>query len=931
VVEEGAGQPNDAPLWPLHAGTNVDRTRILGERDIDGQRLWVVVQEGAPSVLSWAPPTYYSESADGVLFHGNLTDGLWSRPLLVVPKTVRPGMTWTSDPGGKGPSGGGRPFRCTASTLNVDVSTSFLQVPRVWQIDCRDGYLGAWAHAFVEGVGLAPLKRMDVRSGPDPDVPPMPAPSTLEPLNGGRPIVEKFFAHRVGALEVPGDGAGKRRIVAYGEVAIFLLQGVVNPDGSGFGTNAWVPTKTHACLMLDGKAPVESTLDADTDCPDPLGAAVGGDGTLRFIPPGRYCLENGDACSNWNFFGIRGDADGAEVLVTSDQLYSARYYDGTEEHPWYRVENAERSGLKLGNLGRLDAIGYWQLFGEKGAPGESLMVPDDLGAHWYAGSWDGRWHDAHPALAPAALAASVTPEARDVLDVTADGEISRLAIADGNVTLSLLAKVTPPSGHAVVGAVDVGGELLVFTQGDYRGWSPQVTAARVGSDTPPEVDPQIEPLIGNVYAWSTTPETAPGDPAPPPPERTPVYLQAETRDLRVCAPAGWPDPGADSILGDTPAERAVPVSKHCALFVRDTDGPSPVMPNGWQWLHPFLFEGDVPGAGHVRAAVRSPNADATWPSISSAAGELAPLTGGGFVNGTQPLLVWSAGGVLEGPADGAEGAAALADGNGNGLWMRNPETVDCPVASGCVSYTLWGRTREVFTFDDEPPSSPLRQGGGTTGVVGGGILTPHYLLRPDGTRHSFEPPIAALGATFTVWGAFADDTVCGDYVENIVTDQGASGIEGSLMCIDRDGAVRTAPNPGVTGLPTYATADGVLYGADEVGGGVLRFDPEALTLTVLDKTSLTGVPANATSPVNGFVRDASGELYAMYRIQPPPTAQSLPIVLHLTRNGAEQVAFTTTTVPDLLFSADRLLVDDDTFIFLGPVGSDTGAYRLPRN
>jgi hypothetical protein len=58
------------------------------------------------------------------------------------------------------------------------------------------------------------------------------------------------------------------------------------------------------------------------------------------------------------------------------------------------------------------------------------------------------------------------------------------------------------------------------------------------------------------------------------------------------------------------------------------------------------------------------------------------------------------------------------------------------------------------------------------------------------------------------------------------------------------------------------------------------------------------------------------------------TGQSLPVLLHLTGTGLAGVPLP--TPPDQNFSANRLLVDDEAFLFVGQPGSATGVFRVRR-
>lgn len=916
ITEQGSGETNQKPLFPLHAGSMVDGMRIRGERDLDGRRVFEVGRDGEPAALEGFERKYYSESDAGVLFHGTFNGGLFARPVLVVPKTVRSGMKWTADPGG-----GNKPVQCSVEYGARQQPAELVQQLRYWNITCAGGP-ASWTAQLSEGVGPRAGKTMDLRSGPAYPMKQRPT-SQLTPLNAGKAILEKVFPHRVGSISLPSEG-GKRRIVVDGEAVGFSTGGVVdvsNP-GNNMAVTSFLPGKTRVCLSFDGNTFNEdASLDNEQDCPDPLGAAVGGDGKLRGIPPGNYCLENGDRCSSFSFYAIRGDADGAEVLVSSDVFNSARYHDGVDANRFYTIdEPIQRIGDKPGGLGLLDLHPYWLLFGERGSKDESLVIPDRLGSHLYAGAWDGHWHSPHPALVPAALSVALSKQERDLLDVTPDGTISRVTVRAGVLELSFLAQVALPPKHSAFGAIDVGDHLLVFTHADYLGWSTQIVP---GTD-PPQIDPDIEPDLGRIYAWSVTPQAA-GEPEPPPPERTPVYTEASARDLRVCAADPW-TPDGDYIVGDTAPAAAWATDEHCALLVRAPTDPSPLMPNGHVWESPQEFDGDLPRLGRVRVVAQNLKPNTTWASLDSES-DVVPLSDGGFVSTLSPWHRFGPGGVLESYVDGLEGGQPVADTAGGGIWMVQPPTVDCQPTDGCRKVSLLGRERKDFALD-HVVSPTVSVASAASGMLGGGIVVGTSVLRADGKIQPWaEPTNLAPGGKFDIGGVLEDATVCGHAQETVVADGLTTNVDKTL-CVAPDGTVRTGPDSPIAYPPYYATADGVFYTGTATADEVAIFDPKAMTVTPLAASSLTSPWGRVKVVLTNSLRDGKGELFTSFTVTPPPTAQSLPLVLHLTKAGVEVLVMP--TVPDLMFSMGRMAIDEHAFLFFGPQGSRDGVFRVLR-
>jgi hypothetical protein len=104
VTAEGNGPPNAAPLLPLHVGT------VLATEDseLNHPYTWAVespiLRGGRPLHRMVFPDgvLYLESTTDGILAHGSTVNQWEEHPLLLIPATVRDGMTWeVSSTGGQ--------------------------------------------------------------------------------------------------------------------------------------------------------------------------------------------------------------------------------------------------------------------------------------------------------------------------------------------------------------------------------------------------------------------------------------------------------------------------------------------------------------------------------------------------------------------------------------------------------------------------------------------------------------------------------------------------------------------------------------------------------------------------------------------------------------------------------------------------------------
>lgn len=305
ITAPGDGPENTGPLWPLRAGLSGDDI-VVGDPSAVGDYLaFPVTRPGLPNAYdgprNW---THLASTDDGVVLLGNPRDGLYPRPLLVIPAHVKHGMTWTVDPGDGGvpvSCGAISPFGAQATRTQWGAPGSF--VARPWEVGCaRDWAFGEAGRNVVFGAkvveGLGPAGR-NARLVPLEDHPAMPEAArpviTLEPLNGGDPLGESFRADRMGAFVNPAHDGSAIRLVIEGE-------GLAASGDQNGNFNTFNPVGGTICLLLGGTTltapPDAAGLDYDglqRVCPDPLMTSIGPTGTLDSGIG--YCVPGTNRCS----------------------------------------------------------------------------------------------------------------------------------------------------------------------------------------------------------------------------------------------------------------------------------------------------------------------------------------------------------------------------------------------------------------------------------------------------------------------------------------------------------------------------------------------------------------------------------------------------------------------------------------------------------
>jgi hypothetical protein len=861
-INLGTGPVNTAPLWTLRPGQVFDGMRVLEEVEVEGRRVFPVVPMGPPHAFAgYRDYRYFSMSQDGILFHGSLRYGLFTRPVLWIPATVRQGMEWESDPFGNSPAvdgGVGLKVRCKASSAVANY-TPYSTDQVVWEIACSDGWFIRETTRYAVGVGPLANNFVLPQDTPTALSPPLPA---VQPqaLNDGKPLIKDFFAESVSAIVNPARDGTSARLVAKGTVAGFSQGGV-----EGSPVNAYLPAQASVCGLFDGQGisrpPDMGENNFEQVCPPPAGTAVMPDGSLKYVLARR------------EFYGGAYPGDptpttyGPYVPVGVERTPSgeARVFAGTADG-LARIHVGEYTNRPAYELGGAKSLGdpfagilfdqssqprHWWLKRDA-AGGLALGIPHGDGRVLSAYLEGDHFTRIEPALVPFFVSVKVGADARDYLHVTPAGRVERIHLGAEGMRLEPLAQVTLPKGHWAVGALEHGGKLVVFSQGDYLGWDTQLEGTPGGSK-PPSFDLTIPPQLGNIYGWSVPlpTGTTPG-PIPAPFRYTAVI--PDGTDVKVCWSGREPKDLTGWNLGDAPASGVMTVGESCVLVMRDLQSVSGLwnQSNRSQTAW-WRVEGNLPGLGRTLVGV-----DPTVPYYAHRIWEdlpLAPLKGGGFISREHEYFP---GAAVRGP--GVAPAGHAPDSAGHGFWALWYPDHDCGQPSPCAEVRRWDR--EVHVYKYALPASDFPQAVYTRAVQGGGALIGYHFIAPDGTHSAVPAPALPPQdpnypqKTVVAWGRLADGTACGAIFDRTYPDLT------QLYCIAPGGAERRTGNVLVYRTAEWnVTPEGIFYGVEANIPTVLRLDPATMILTRHDlRTFFT---TGSTRLVLETTRDAAGRPYAV--------------------------------------------------------------------
>jgi hypothetical protein len=744
IVDPGDGPENDAPLFPLRVGLR----RVLPgnpttRRNGDASD-WAVAFESVVTgrVEKWGKTLwryqategvrYFSETAEGVFWDGSTAVGRLPRPILIVPAVVRDGMEWEVWQDGDEPSGVYR-------VASVAMEDTLLGRTRVWAIEQTTYPAGDWSETqtiwYAEGLG--PVRqdttsyeghyRIAVTPLEDVAVPAEPPDLSLEPLNGGAPVVEDLAAEDVGAtLAADGSGwtfrlGGHRTLEqsdAFGRPVVTARGAVTcaSWDGSSFAVTGHgiADTTTPTFVGWEGEPCIHPVAQVPDD-----GSPAGPD----LDPQGRMALYVSPTTPpRYDSAGTYLDAAGEPAWLKAG--WEARYVDSDAL--------AAQGAATLAPWPYLNALRRAVI--EQATPSAELPFAIATGDLLLSSAIRG------PVIERLRLAATVAGErfgatldatAREHWMVAQDGLLHRIRFEGEALKVEAMGRLPIPEGEEVAGSVAVGGDLITFTTS--------------GEHVP--MDPYSDdPYSGDVRAWRTPRPSLPaGAPVRDPTQTAArsLWVTASGLDLVVC----WPPGSGEAVLegwtlGGHPATAVSGADDgSCIVVVRDKTQPVALDRENL-----FAAEGTVPDLGRVAIGhARAMAAESAPPVPAGVVAALAPA--GATTNDVSfdPGLHPVAAPLRPSPLATAR-PPLWADPDGHGLWSRYPSPLplhECPSPwSDCVDLWMVGPhpVRHVL------PSNPDATHADIWGFVrGGGIwgvnrfdADPdwpyYYALLPDGTQ-----------------------------------------------------------------------------------------------------------------------------------------------------------------------------------------------------
>jgi hypothetical protein len=778
ITNPGSGQANAESLFPLHDGSvfsagpgNPGLTTGIGAslpiqpgNVVDGS----VQFNGALAVRyverTTGLVTYLTETADGWLELGTTEDGPYAHATLLVPKTVKVGMTWTSTPDDqrhyqyevlsrdeKDTPYGHKPVWVVQQTgveTQTLIARTYVEGRGLWRID------------FLDGLGGAPVvndRAVVVLSG---DVPAPPAP------------------HPLSMVELPVSGA--------------TLADLVKQLGVGFEVNL-VQGRTGPPLLM-GEGAYGSALQLNYT---PLCATVSSAG----IAPGKYAhspfglitdtstcptvtVATGNGANTIDL--LNGHADGA--MATDAGIFWLSRQQSGETH--YYLPDPGDGQTPLGVLSTPAGGAAYVGLDSPGYPDHVVVLGDGILEPRIADRWA-----ANTRVYPRALTLGPIASTRSMLLQTNDG-----TVYSGTASLTSVSELHRERGFAgiwSVGSTAAGTGVFRLLQ---DGTADRLVLSPTGLELQRAGEVQLpagQSLIGLFEATldatpvvlavtlelTAQPHAIGSDPfyalhvfkvtqalGATPLVRGPAFgvqvvdLPGLYHDVEACWPPGLGPPVLTGwTLGGNPAT-AVPATPDgtCVVVLRDRSLPQPPRLTNGSFVPPLGYdalEGTIPGVGPM--AFAGPFVNLHTPDAIADGTTWAPLSGGGFVAGE--ALLDEGGQAFDATTPFLEEAGhPRMDLAGHGVWLTKDST-----PFGTVPDTLWLRGTTMAQIPLPAAGSPSSKRRVTTlaSIPGGGVaieLAPtdgssaaaQYLVFPDGTSKPL-PPHAR-----TLCGVLADGTAC---------------------------------------------------------------------------------------------------------------------------------------------------------------------------
>lgn len=525
----GAGPTNDLPLWvptpgTCEGGANGGGSRghwaSTEERLIDGRRVFLAGNPGPTEFFesSYGPaePYFirmYSRLPGGVYQIGDTRFGMYDEPVLVVPDKVRVGMRWY-----------GAPFGTRRYTFEVSERSEVASSAGVvWYLEVTDDLRisrGAglkdvfqaepFTLSFLEGSAAGPFVARPEFHGIDVAVPGpceagVPAPATppavpalrLRPLNAGEPVAAGVVPEFVGLVADPAHPE-RLGLTLEGQAA-GISGGEVGAVSFNAGTSLFCGTISRTGGTVAGIADPEQ-------CASARGSVVDGTGRLLRIFEGGWAkaleVEGTDAVdghlvihySRYQMGGIFRAADGsAQVFRTIREgagLWLAPHPGGPAR---LKAMDPLPSSTFLGGL----ATGTLLWLPEEDATGWTNLIVEKAGVLRASHLTRAGVIDVEHTLRDlgGSLGLTVDSTSRRLLRSQVDGTIERVTWDRDGIHRVPLARAILPAGNVMVGAVEDGNRLVVFTLVGFEGTDVQYSL-RFGDQ-----DPTVKPELGRVLMW----------------------------------------------------------------------------------------------------------------------------------------------------------------------------------------------------------------------------------------------------------------------------------------------------------------------------------------------------------------------------------------------------------------------------------------------
>jgi hypothetical protein len=829
ITNEGSGPTNADVLDPLRPGQLLTvSSKFINSRVVAGpvllgkdevMEIWYARDADGMPGASWERHT-----ADGMVRYGTSDGGPFAEASLLVPTTVRVGMSWDLQ------------FSDFEVMNRTEAVTPWGKKP-VWTIEQRYHHDDSkCTRVYVEGHGLLSDSCL-----------------LLGPVDGAIELLgdEQFTApEAVEMMPLAGGGVAFEMDTAAGQVwAVDIAPGdkpmimsVIGAHRPSF-LEAGMDTNTHRCLEVSPEG------GAYEISPPPV--------QTSFVSGGNYEVMRGPPTCPYglvkkNSWSDLGDRHASNAWMRPDGSGGVWYGRSQADGTIYTKNGhfVSDSLLALVGFGNSEPQSIfwnaitqhqWQAFATLsgqlvgGDPVMGLTPPHSTGDALIVGlimpsgalvqaDLDLEMAFTVPRSGPFAgpfRTIRTTPQRQDILLASPGGAIDRLVLVDGEWQRQPVVNVSLPYAAAgVVGAFALEGtgdsteRLLVMTRSFLT-----ITFTDNGEVVKQFLDP-----FSHLFTVAV-PETPPVRPWLGALSVTAEKLGA---DMRVCwKAAGEPETEGWTLGGATPgAVLAHFEDSRCVAVFRDPEKALPVDEPG-----AMVVEGPIPGVGRVRIAMM-PGAETT-----DSFGGGAPLTAGGFVSSK---ALYGPGGVKVKAMNLIYPYAEYYDDlAGHGMWYLHP--------GGDESGLYLVNENGLNYITNFGYFQTTTQGGG---IVISGVHEEKRWIQPDGT----ELELPHLNAE--AYGVLSNGTQCGS---RMTWNMNVSG-EQEVSCVTLDGEVHIL-GLGVTEFWFMKENKDWMPMDDE---HFLIYNPELDSTRIVDGIEFTIAPYE-DGQIESHTFDAEGRLYGLLK------------------------------------------------------------------